>query len=265
MKILSEMKPTVAKFSSTLIKIGWEWIWWHPSKPTFDAFDEEKPDFVFTEGKPPGLVECVEEYNTQWIHFDGSEATHKQSDEKRMITPMIDHFVYHNVEPTVEFACDLAYVGTKCPEMLKLCIPIGEFHVKIAGEKRWPVPQYIGKLTSREQLQLYSSAQIVYAKNIDDALIALACGKWFVGPEYYETLDTFTEKKKDGDYSVTPIRELLKQFLDEGEKTDFLAKQLGGMVFPKWTAATFIADFLEKINYEVQAKKIRELINDKQG
>lgn len=114
-----------------------------------------RPDFVF--------LHCVPSY------LEGLLGYWKNIGPKiASIMNAADIMVYRPVEPVAELACDGAMVGGYWPYKAKnldaYIFPLvqtgKQYNVKIFGNSRWPIPQYLGQISLQDEVSLYSSAKV---------------------------------------------------------------------------------------------------------
>lgn len=163
-----------------------QWVWWEESHtPAFDVFDEVKPRLYIGVGEQSIAVQrCLRETNVpsiieiepfNYVVRTSYEQLPNIIGEGLNCGILVNDRVYQPQEPDPKFACDIAYCGPLNPMVMQLCYPIGKYHIKIAGECRWPVAQYIGMITLAQKIKLYNSAKAVYTDDMEEAIRAIAC------------------------------------------------------------------------------------------
>lgn len=84
------------------------------------------------------------------------------------LQPAADSTHYKETWPQKELECDIAFVGGYWgykgqnigKYLIPFCEPVGEYNVKIFGNSKWSVPQYMGSISESTELALFSSAKI---------------------------------------------------------------------------------------------------------
>ena len=108
------------------------------------------------------------------IHYDEDavKVTHNKWEDAgiKVVSIMMsaDLFDYTGGVHKEEYASDIAFVGGYWPYkaqiidryLLPLCYPMGEYKVKIYGNQRWRVPQYMGYADNNEVKHILASAKI---------------------------------------------------------------------------------------------------------
>jgi hypothetical protein len=114
-----------------------------------------KPDFVFIHSSGEFISKTMDGWKTLGILPLG-------------ILNAADIYAYRPATPKPEYECDVAFVGgywgyksrNLNPYMLPLCHPKNCLSVKIFGNQRWPVAQYLGGIPDEEVPHLFSSAKV---------------------------------------------------------------------------------------------------------
>jgi len=264
------MDLEVARFSSTFTKMKYDFSWWRPQQPVYDMFDLMNPDLVLTTGKEPGggLLKCLTErpHTKVILYQDAFYTCWKDGATVSGLskTPMMDHLLYKRVEVDPQLASDIAYVGTKCSTMVKLCHPIGKFNIKIANTTPWPVVQYIGPLNLQDTLALYSSCKVVYAESVEDAFIALACYKPFVtmNQNVLKFLGSlkFVEDKFCFD-TQEELEDGITAIITDPEMDDYV-DDMWNEIYPQRTCSYQLALLLDQLGLQSESTAIREMLDE---
>lgn len=114
-----------------------------------------RPDFVFIHA------------HDRWLH--GTMAGWKELGIPYLgLLNAADLFGYFQGKPQADLECDLAFVGgywgykaTNINRfLLPLCHPSQMLNIKIFGNQKWPVAQYLGGIEDREVPNLFASAKL---------------------------------------------------------------------------------------------------------
>jgi len=126
-------------------------------KKLLERLKEEtgKPDFVHNH------------YHENWIKH-----THNKWEDIGIKPFSLIHgadiFEFGLRPPVDVLKCDIGFVGgywpykAKCLDkyLIKLCHPVGDYNIKIFGNRNWPVVQYMGSIASENVGSLFASATI---------------------------------------------------------------------------------------------------------
>jgi hypothetical protein len=178
MKFVVTTDPFFAGIQHDIVDAGHEWYWWPADKPTFDVFDEQKPDVLITTEVTTSMLKCITN-QTIVAQLKGNDPCLYVNDKHLIFQPMVDTHAYQPTEPVDHFQCQLARVGPIDDVVRKLCYPVGKYNIKIFGDDNgggYGVAQYLGKLTHQEECQVYASALLTYVDSPWDALKVIACG-----------------------------------------------------------------------------------------
>ncbi|GAF93258.1 unnamed protein product, partial [marine sediment metagenome] len=200
MKFLVSADNFFAGLQYDIVETGHEWYWWTKDKPTFDVFDEVKPDVLMTTQITPSILKCLND-NIVVIIYNEKTNTLTVNDTQLALEALVDTNAFKITQPSEEFACEVACVGKPDDTIRKLCYPIGDFHVKIFGDDSgggYGLPQYLGRVTHEEECQIYASALFTYIDNTRDALKVIMCGGHAISTnesleQYADIVDSYKE------------------------------------------------------------------------
>jgi spore maturation protein CgeB len=114
----------------------------------------------------PDLVWC--HYSDEWM----LKTHNKWTDELKIkvigLMNASDVTVYHQGEVKPEYKSDINFVGgywgykaiNLDRYILPLCYPVGKYNIKIWGNQKWPVPQFLGYVDNNEVKHILASAKV---------------------------------------------------------------------------------------------------------
>jgi hypothetical protein len=270
-KVLLQPHEDTIGFASILEMLGCKILWWDEKQtPAFDIFHLENPDLVvFKEPCSKALEKCI--WNNKTPYMMVKNDGHMEVDSGNTphinvpIPPLVDHLRLFPVIPEPKLFCDVAYIGSPNDSVLKLCLPIGRFNIKIAGPQHWPAVQHIGDITIEQARQLYSSAKVVYAETVKDALWATACGTAFIT----KNKDTLQIWNDDINFIVEDDEELVDRVAHFAENNIAMGKEQAtefwNTAIPQHTYQTFIVPLLHHAGFEKLTEQSVELLQDGYG
>jgi len=263
MRILGETDSVIAGFKNISERTGNIWAWWNQGKPIFDAFDEYDPELIMTRSKPRGLDKCLQEKQIPWVEFTDSEIViHERLDVfRKKIDPLVDNLLFYPTEEELLFRSDIAYIGPVNTTMIKMCLPICRYMIKIAGPQHWPVVQYIGDVNPDQARTLYNSTKIAYAETIEDAIKAAACKTIFVTTNK-EIVKFMPEASALFADSFEKLTSVISKYLSDSEKKTETAETLYNVVVPMFTHANELWRIFYEINEDTNAKAVLEYLDE---
>lgn len=177
MNILIQNTPTVIGFYNALFSNHQQrhkLVVWEENKSAFDIFTEVEPNLVFLdESKIDRATEkCITNEPEIYVVTYCNNKFQLTLNDQILTTyqPMIDHIVFHAVEPKEYMQCDLAFIGNNNDIINNLCFPIGKLKIKVFGLEHLGIAQYLGQITHNERLDMYASSTICFADTIEGAL-----------------------------------------------------------------------------------------------
>jgi len=182
MKILAQAIPgnTFNGFRRAAEAIEHTWIWWEEKHtPTFDVFDEVKPDVMFLMETQPtrALQKCLKEYATPVVTgYVDKPFTFTTRDKEFACEYLVDSHLFSEGDPHPAYVCEFGIVCSPCKLGLQLCENLGHINVKIMCEQPWPVVQYLGVGSLENKRDLYRSSHLVLIDSILEAMRVTACG-----------------------------------------------------------------------------------------
>lgn len=205
MKFVVTTDPFFAGLQYDIVDAGHQWYWWPAGKPTFDVFDEEKPDVVMTTELTTSMLKCLtKDIIVVKAPFDNPGLY--VNNKFLVFPPMVDTHAYQHTEPVNHFKCELARIGPIDDVVRRLCYPVGKYNIKVFGDDNgggYGIAQYLGKITHQEECQVYASALLTYVDSPWDALKVVACGgcpvttQNFGYTEFVEQLDCSGDELSD--------------------------------------------------------------------
>lgn len=156
-----------------------QWVWWEENHTSaFDAFDELQPDLFIGCGSPSRAIQkCLQSYRTRTrAIFQVGPYTYSIGEHELYFPFLVNQDVHKPGTPNPKLVCDIGCCESPHPYLINMCHPLGKFNIKILGDERWPVPQYLGKAQWSELVQLYQSSTIVFANKVEELGRAIACG-----------------------------------------------------------------------------------------
>ena len=155
-----------------------KWIWWDDNHtPAFDVFEEVQPD-LYIGCEPVGQIsravsKCLGRYKPKTI-FQIAPYTYEIGKAQLSYPVLVNTSVHQPGDADPALACDIACCEEPHPHLLSLCKGTN-LNIKILGEHRWPVPQYLGGARWDELVRLYQSAKIGYANTMEEIGRIMAC------------------------------------------------------------------------------------------
>ena len=186
MKILAQAVPdnTIAGFQRAAEHDGHTWVWWEEQHtPTFDVFDEVKPDMLFFMETTRSLEKCVVEHNVHTIQGDANNPftfrLKTTTSKEPYVFPcdrLVDAHMFCPGDKDDAYICDIGITCEPCSIGVNLCYPVGNVSVKVMCETPWGVPQYLGNGSLADKCALYRSANIIVVDSMMEAMRVMSCG-----------------------------------------------------------------------------------------
>ena len=189
-------------FQRAVEATGCQWTWWQEEHtPAFDVFHEIEPDVVFCMNRTRALSKCIMANKTLLIQGNEQEPFKFEVGPDKIIdfSRLVDTHVFNpQAAMSPAYVSDVCIVGKPTAICLKLCMDC-DINIKIVGDDKWAVSQYLGVASLTQKQQLYSSSHVVVVSNTVEAMRVIACQSAILatvgtdetlGPEF----DTFEVK-----------------------------------------------------------------------
>lgn len=164
-------------------KLGYTWVPWEERHtPAFDVFDEVKPTLFLGDYKrSDALQRCLSEYNIPSVLEQNPfefhvGLNHDFPREKQCFRYLILVEDKQGEGIGSGFECEISCCELITPFIEKVCFPIGKFNVKVTQKFPHSLPQYIGRISNQQKLQLYRASKIGFANSIDEIANIIGCG-----------------------------------------------------------------------------------------
>ena len=174
MKILCKQHPDIMGLVTAFDKLGHDTVLWKDG-PAFDIFDEVKPDIFITIDMNRAILKCIKERPNLHTMIYSKDNLCILDGKELELPNVVDNITFHHVDYNTHIASDITYIGKPNPMIMSLAYPIDKFNLKIFGPQPWPIPQYLGVVSTKEHCQAYSSTKIAFVTNVVEGMRAINC------------------------------------------------------------------------------------------
>lgn len=232
-------------------------------------------ELLTTTTRKPDIVFC--HYSQRWM-----DVTHDYWNSKlgiKVVSMMNAADVITHPKGTVKphLISDISFVGgfwgykgqNLNKYLVPLCWPVGRYSIKIWGNQRWPVPQYMGLCDNSEVSDIFISAKV--APNISEPhsneygfdvverpFKVIAAGGMCIS-DYVESLDVDIFNGQLPMFNnPREFEELLEYCFKNPEQIENTKKQLQETVMSKHTYFHRVADLLRYLGKEDEALQVEK-------
>lgn len=218
------------------------------------------------------------------IHYDENAIkrthNHFESIGIKPISIMMcaDTTVYDSPEFKSDLECDIGFVGGYWPYkgqvineyLFPLLDPLGQYKVKIFGNRPWPVNQYCGVIDDDQVKDLFASAKICpnlsephaqkFGIDVNERIFKTLCSGGFCISDYVKSYEMFGDGVVLAENSED-FKEKIDYYLKNPKERIDISKKGQEYVKQNHTGVHRVIKFLEIFGYDRLSTQIKELAN----